>query len=71
LHNRKIVNTDRYLLKISRFSAWVLLIFMILFFISGYAWTERIIMPLQQARWIHTQLDVYMAFFFFLVHILI
>jgi hypothetical protein len=44
---------------------------MILFFISGYAWTERIIMPLQQARWIHTQLDVYMAFFFFLVHILI
>ena len=70
MHNRKIVNTDRYLLKISRFSTWVLLIFMILVFISGYAWTERIIMLLRQARWIHTQLDVYLAFFF-LVHILI
>jgi hypothetical protein len=61
---------DRYLIKLSRFSAWILLVLMILFIISGYAWTDRILMPLQQARWIHTQLDTCLVFFF-LVHVLI
>jgi hypothetical protein len=47
-------DTYRFLFKVNLFSAWVLLIFMIIFFISGYAWTEKIIMPMQQAGWIHT-----------------
>jgi hypothetical protein len=61
---------DRYLLKLCRISAWLLLVLMVLFILSGYAWEERIVMPLQQARWIHTQLDAYLVFFF-LVHALI
>lgn len=64
------MNSDRYLLKLGRISAWILLVLMVLFIISGYAWEERIIMPLQQARWIHTQLDAGLVFFF-LVHTLI
>jgi thiosulfate reductase cytochrome b subunit len=64
------MNSDRYLLKLGRISAWILLVFMVLFILSGYAWEERIIMPLQQARWIHTQLDTCLVFFF-LVHALI
>jgi hypothetical protein len=64
------MNINRYLLKVNRISAWVLLILMVLFFISGYAWAERIFMSVQQARWIHTQLDIYLAAIF-LVHALI
>ncbi|OPY52627.1 MAG: hypothetical protein A4E48_01033 [Methanosaeta sp. PtaU1.Bin060] len=64
------MNSNRYLLKLGRISAWILLVLMVLFIISGYAWEERIIMPLQQARWIHTQLDTCLVFFF-LVHALI
>jgi len=61
---------DRYLLELGRISAWILLVLMVLFIVSGYAWDEKIIMPLQLARWIHTQLDVYLVFFF-LVHALV
>jgi hypothetical protein len=64
------VETNRLLLKLNRFSAWILLIFMVIFLISGYAWTQRIIMPLAQARWMHTQLDLFLVFFF-LVHVLL
>ncbi len=60
---------NSYLLKINRISAWILLVFMISFLISGYAWSNRIILPLQQARYLHTQLDIYLVFFF-LVHVL-
>ncbi len=48
----------------------MLLIFMIIFLVSGYAWSNRMIMPLQMARYMHTQLDIYLVFFL-LVHILI
>ncbi len=64
------MNSDRYLLKLGRISAWILLVLMILFILSGYAWEDRIIMPMQLARWIHTELDVCLVFFF-LVHSLI
>jgi hypothetical protein len=64
------LNSGRLLLKINRLSAWLLLIFMIIFLISGYAWYNRVIMPLQQARYMHTQLDLLLVFFF-LVHVLI
>jgi hypothetical protein len=48
----------------------MLLIFMIIFLISGYAWWNRTLLPLQQARYMHTQLDLYLVFFF-LMHVLI
>ena len=43
---------------------------MIIFLISGYAWSNRIILSLQQAKYMHTELDLYLVFFF-LMHILI
>jgi hypothetical protein len=48
----------------------MLLIFMIIFIVSGYAWWNRIIMPLRMATYMHTQLDTYLVFFF-LMHVLI
>lgn len=48
----------------------MLLIFMIIFLISGYAWWNRTLLTLQQARYMHTELDLYLVFFF-LVHVLI
>jgi vacuolar-type H+-ATPase subunit I/STV1 len=58
------------LVKINRISAWVLLIFMIIFLISGYAWNNGILLPLYQAKRMHTNLDLFLVFFF-LVHVLI
>jgi hypothetical protein len=43
---------------------------MIIFLISGYAWNNRILLPLYQAKHMHTELDLYLVFFF-LVHVLI
>lgn len=43
---------------------------MTIFLISGYAWVDHIIMSVQQAKYLHTQLDIYLVFFF-LVHVLI
>ena len=48
----------------------MLLIFMIIFLISGYAWTHRILLPLQMAKNMHTELDLFLVVFF-LVHSLI
>lgn len=48
----------------------MLLVFMILFLISGYAWWNRILLSLNNAKYIHTNLDVFLVFFF-LVHVLI
>lgn len=64
------MNPGRLLVKINRISAWILLVFMIIFLVSGYAWTNGIIMPLQQAKQLHTHLDLFLVFFF-LVHVLI
>ncbi|HRD15626.1 MAG TPA: hypothetical protein PK181_02230 [Methanothrix soehngenii] len=58
------------LVKINRLSAWILLIFMIIFLVSGYAWNNGILLPLRQAKHMHTELDLYLVFFF-LVHVLI
>lgn len=43
---------------------------MVIFLVSGYAWVNRIIMPLQLARWMHTELDLYLVALL-LVHVLI
>jgi hypothetical protein len=48
----------------------MLLIFMIIFLISGYAWWNRTLLPMQQAVYMHTELDLFLVFFF-LVHVLI
>ena len=61
---------NRILIRINRISAWLLLIFMVIYIISGYAWTNRIIMPLYLARYLHTALDIYMIPLF-LAHVLI
>jgi hypothetical protein len=37
---------------------------MIIFLVSGYAWVDHIIVPVQQAKYLHTQLDIYLVFFF-------
>ena len=60
----------RILVKINRISAWMLLIFMIIFLISGYAWWNDVLLPLRTARAMHTELDLFLVFFF-LVHALI
>lgn len=64
------MNAGRLLVKINRICAWVLLIFMIIFLISGYAWWNRALLPLQQAVYMHTELDLFLVFFF-LAHVLI
>jgi hypothetical protein len=64
------LKTAWIIVKINRICAWMLLIFMIIFLVSGYAWSNRTIMSLQLARNMHTQLDLFLVFFF-LVHALI
>lgn len=64
------LNTGRLLVKINRFSAWMLLIFMIIFLISGYAWSHKILLPLQMAKNMHTERDLFLVLFF-LLHSLI
>lgn len=57
-------------MKINRISGWLMLIFMVTYMISGYAWTNRIILSTSQARYLHTSLDIYMMPIF-LAHVLI
>lgn len=64
------MRVNRYLIKVNRISAWVLLIFMVVYIVTGYAWTDHIIMNLSLARHLHTGLKDYMILFF-LVHALI
>ncbi|MFZ3149278.1 MAG: hypothetical protein WA137_09570 [Methanothrix sp.] len=64
------MKVGRLLVKINRICAWMLLIFMIIFLISGYAWWNRTLLPLQKAVYMHTELDLFLVFFF-LVHVLI
>jgi len=63
------LKAGRLLVKINRLSAWLLLIFMIIFIVSGYAWWNRTLLPLRTAVYMHTELDLYLLFFF-LVHTL-
>jgi hypothetical protein len=58
------MNINRLLLKINRFSAWALLVFMITFILTGYSWTQKILIPARQASYAHTNLDLYLIFFF-------
>lgn len=64
------MNYGRFLVKINRICAWLLLIFMVIFLVSGYAWVNRSIMPVQLAIWMHTRLDLFLVALL-LVHVLI
>lgn len=64
------MNSGRLLIKVSRISAWLLLALMVIFLLSGYAWVNRIIMPIELARWMHTELDLLLVVLL-LVHVLI
>ncbi|MBN1323866.1 MAG: hypothetical protein JW986_07720 [Methanotrichaceae archaeon] len=55
------------LIKVNRISAWVLLVLMAIYIITGYAWSDRIIMSLREAVLIHTHLDL-LLIPVFLVH---
>jgi len=61
---------NRLLIRVNRISAWALLVLMIAYIVTGYAWSERIIMSPREAIYWHTNLDLYLIFFF-LVHVLI
>ncbi|MDD2835195.1 MAG: hypothetical protein PHY05_03505 [Methanothrix sp.] len=64
------MNSGRLLVKVNRICAWMLLIFMIIFLVSGYAWWNRTLLPLKDAIYMHTNLDLFLVFFF-LMHVLI
>lgn len=64
------IKFNRLLHRINRISAWALFVLMIAYIVTGYAWSERIIMSPREAIYWHTNLDLYLVFFF-LVHVLI
>ncbi|HOO53103.1 MAG TPA: hypothetical protein PLM24_02420 [Methanothrix sp.] len=64
------IKSNRLLIRVNRISAWALLVLMIAYIVTGYAWSERIIMSPREAMYWHTSLDLYLVFFF-LVHVLI
>ncbi|HPJ30532.1 MAG TPA: hypothetical protein PLZ42_03990 [Methanothrix sp.] len=64
------MKTNRLLLKVNRISAWALFVLMTAYIVTGYAWSDRIIMSSREAMYWHTNLDLYLVFFF-LVHVLI
>lgn len=59
---------EKFLIKLNRFSAWVLLVLIILFIISGYGMTKQIINPVF-AKYLHDKLLPIPLFVFFLVHV--
>jgi len=64
------LNSVRFLVKINRICAWLLLAFMVIFLVSGYAWVNRDIMPVSLAIWMHTRLDLFLVALL-LMHVLI
>jgi len=60
--------SEKFLIKLNRFSAWVLLVLIILFIISGYGMTKQIIDPIR-ATYLHNQVLPVFLFIFFVIHI--
>ncbi len=56
--------------RVNRISAWVLFVLMIAYIVTGYAWSEGIILSRNEAIFWHTSLDLPLVFFF-LAHVLI
>jgi len=59
---------NKFLIKLNRFSAWVLLVLIILFIISGYGMTKQIIDPVF-ATYLHDNILPIPLFIFFLLHV--
>ncbi|PJE57562.1 MAG: hypothetical protein COU82_01250 [Candidatus Portnoybacteria bacterium CG10_big_fil_rev_8_21_14_0_10_38_18] len=59
---------DRFLIKLERFSAWILLILVILYIISGYGITKGIIDPVF-SKYLHDKLLAIPFFIFFVLHV--
>ena len=59
---------DNFLIKLERFSAWVLLVLVILYIISGYGITKGIIDPVF-SRYLHDKLLAIPFFIFFALHV--
>jgi len=59
---------DKFLIKLSRFSAWILLVLMILYIISGYGITKGIIDPIF-SKYLHDKLLAIPFFIFFVLHV--
>ena len=59
---------EKFLIKLNRFSAWVLLVLIILFIVSGYGMTKQIINPVS-ARYLHDKVLPIPLFVFFLLHV--
>jgi len=64
------LKSKKVLVRVNRISAWVLLAFMVIYLITGYAWSNHIIMNPFRARELHTTLD-HAFMIFFLLHVLI
>jgi len=58
----------KFLIKLNRFSAWLLLILIILFVISGYGITKQIIDPIL-ATYLHNEILPIFLFIFFIFHV--
>jgi len=61
---------EKFLVKLNRFSAWALLILIILFIISGYGMTKQIIDPVFATQ-LHDNILPIFLFLFFVVHVAI
>jgi len=60
--------SDKFLIKLERFSAWILLILIIFYVVSGYGITKRIIDPVF-AKYLHDKLLAIPFFVFFVLHV--
>src|SRR4030042_1838662 len=60
--------SDKFLIKLERFSAWVLLILVILYIISGYGINKGIIDPVF-SKYLHDKLLAIPFFIFFVLHV--
>jgi Ca2+/Na+ antiporter len=59
---------DNFLIKLERFSAWVLLVLIVVYIISGYGITKGIIDPVF-SRYLHDKLLAIPLFIFFILHV--
>jgi len=60
--------SDKFLIKLERFSAWILLVLIILYVISGYGITKGIIDPIF-SKYLHDKLLAIPFFIFFVLHV--
>lgn len=62
------MNFNQFSIKLGRFSAWMLLILILLYIITGYGMTKQIIDPVF-ATYLHNKLLPIPLFAFFILHV--